>query len=361
MKKTLSMKVPAVSLLLLMMVAVVAGCAGDAVQEVPAESAAPSEPGTVTIVDSMGETISVPYKPERVISLYGPPTEVLYALGCESNIAGVSSFCKFPPFVKDKSQVGAPSTPSVEKIVELNPDVIFAFRSGYGADLDPDIEAKIEQTGIPVVFINCLEPEEIPADIQKLGKIFGKEAVADSFTAAVMKPLEIVQERVSDLDESEKKKVYIAAAVDDLISFARGMDGNAIVEMAGGINIAADAETKMPRISPEWLVEEQPDVLVRMCRNCDYDTSNTDSMQETLVAMTQSPGFNKLDAVTDGRVYALSVDLLMSPRVYVEVAYLAKWFYPELFEDIDPEALHREIIHDIYGLELQGAWAYPYP
>ena len=54
----------------------------------------------------------------------------------------------------------------------MNPDVVFATRGGYGSDLDPDIEAKIEQTGIPVVFINCLEPEEIPADIQKLGLLF---------------------------------------------------------------------------------------------------------------------------------------------------------------------------------------------
>jgi iron complex transport system substrate-binding protein len=128
---------------------------------------------SVTIVDSMGEQVQVSYQPERVVSLYGPPTEVICALGCADSLVGVSAYCTFPPVVREKVQVGAPSTPSVEKIVEVMPDIVFAFRGGYGADLDPDIETKIEEAGIPVIFINCLEPDELAADIKKMGEIFG--------------------------------------------------------------------------------------------------------------------------------------------------------------------------------------------
>jgi len=345
-----------VVLVILLMLAPATGCTREGIKKVPAE------PETVSITDSMGKLVQAPYKPKRVVSLYGPPTEVLCALGCEGNIVGVSNFCKFPPAVKDKPQVGTPDTPSVERIVELKPDIVMAFRGGYGADLKPDIESQIKQTGIPVIVINCLEPSEIASDIQKIGKIFGKEDAAERYTSAILRPLDIVQKRLKGIEESKKPRVYIAAAiVGDLVSFARGMDGDAIVEMAGGINLAADAATKMPRVSPEWLVKEQPDVLVKLCQGCDYDTPSPDGMKKVMETMSQSPGFNKLDAVKNGRVYALSVDLLMSPRVYVEVAYLAKWFYPELFKDIDPENLHKEIMEGIYGVALKGTWAYPCP
>jgi iron complex transport system substrate-binding protein len=344
----------------LLLLLVLFGYASASPQMETAKGSAKSE--TVTITDSLGREVEVPYKPQRIVVTYGPPAEIIAALGCTDQIVGVTTWCRFPPALKDKPQLGAAHTPGVEQIVGLRPDAVFAFRGGYGGDLKPEIERQLLDAGIPVIFVNCLELDHLFSDIEKMGKILGKEEQAKAYIEVIKEPLDIVARRLEGLTERDKPSVYVAAASNDITTFSRGQDGHAVIELAGGKNIAADLEPlKMPRISVEWLTEQDPDIIVKFAKKTGYDTKTTDSIRATKRELEQKPGFRDLAAVKNGRVYALSVSQLMSPRSTVQVAYLAKWFFPDRFKDVSPEELHRAIVENYYDVEFMGAWAYPKP
>jgi iron complex transport system substrate-binding protein len=84
-------------------------------------------------------------------------------------------------------------------------------------------------------------------------------------------------------------------------------------------------------------------------------------MQEVRNDIMNRPGWDHIDAVRDGRVYIISTDTRsIHPSVWH--SYVARWFHPELFEDVDPEAIHREWIETFLGVEYRGVYAYPaYP
>ena len=72
------------------------------------------------------------------------------------------------------------------------------------------------------------------------------------------------------------------------------------------------------------------------------------------------PGWDQLDAVENGEVYMITNGIAWcGVRKHVGVFYMAKWFYPDLFLDIDPEEFHREWLEEFEGIEYRGLWVYP--
>jgi iron complex transport system substrate-binding protein len=64
------------------------------------------------------------------------------------------------------------------------------------------------------------------------------------------------------------------------------------------------------------------------------------------------------NAVTEGKVYVIKNTVLVTRRP-IGLLYLAKWFHPSLFEDIDPAAIHNQMIQKFFGADLQGVFVYP--
>jgi iron complex transport system substrate-binding protein len=77
----------------------------------------------------------------------------------------------------------------------------------------------------------------------------------------------------------------------------------------------------------------------------------------------KAPGFALVDAVKDGRVYIISGDFSLGPQMTIGTVVVAKWLYPELFADLDPQAIHREFLKDFMDVdpEIAGEGAFVYP
>lgn len=71
------------------------------------------------------------------------------------------------------------------------------------------------------------------------------------------------------------------------------------------------------------------------------------------------PGLKETDAVKNGRVYLVSDMITCAPRGAAGLYYLAGWFHPDIFKDVDTKAVHREMLKKFYGEELSGIWVYP--
>ena len=93
--------------------------------------------GAITFTDDSGRTITIQGTPERIVSLAPANTEILFALGLEDQIVGVTDYCDYPPAALDKPKVGGYSTISIEKVVAADPDLVLPPSKHRGRDQPP--------------------------------------------------------------------------------------------------------------------------------------------------------------------------------------------------------------------------------
>lgn len=310
----------------------------------------------ITITDSLGRKVSVPSPPQRIVVVNSDVAEVICALGAADKIVGVSDTTDFPPLLKQKAKVGPAFTPSVEKIIALRPDIVF----GYGKFLKAELAKQIEQAGIPVVYLDCYKINTMVRDVETLGAILGREKAAREYAAYFQRSIALITGRTKSLPPAAKPLVYVEGYT-DYSTVSAGSGGAEFIEMAGGVNIAAGEPVPYPKVSPEWVVAENPQVIIKAAASSvpngyGAGPEGLKALREKLLAR---PGWASIRAVKDGRVYVLSSEIYTGPRSFVGLAYFAKWLHPKLFADLDPDALHRDVLKRFHGLELKGAYVCP--
>jgi iron complex transport system substrate-binding protein len=314
------------------------------------------EKKTIEITDSMGRNLTVPFNPQRIVSVNSDVSEVICALGSQDKIVGVADTSKFPPLLKEKTKVGAAFTPNVEKILELKPDIVF----GYGKFLKQEIAQQIESAGIPVVYLDCYKVKTMDKDVKTLGSILNKEKQSKEYMDFFDKYLKEVSDKVKNIPEDKKVKVYIEGYTD----YSTNASGSAAAEMleyAGGKNIAASENKPYPTVSSEWVIAQNPQVIIKAASSSTvsgYGASD-EGMKKLWEKIVSRTGWQQIQAVKDGRVYIISSEIYTGPRASVGIFYFAKWMYPDLFKDINPENINKEFLHRFYGLDAKGAWVYP--
>jgi len=352
-----------------------------------------SDQKTVTIVDSTGNRVEVPYPVERIACINPAAIEVIRALGAEDRIVGIDQFTKwnpdFNPELKDRPSIGMPMgmPPNYEKIIELNPQVVISYADPMW--YYPDLENKMKSAGIKVVRLDLYKPQSYEDDVKALGKMLGKEREAEDYLNFTKSYVDMIEKRVDIIPEEEKVNVYFEFFM-PYIAYGDSSGVDKLIEMAGGKNVFGRAKgqlLKMPgyipeksgvylMVSPEAIVEKNPDVMIKdympmadymsamggnSTKNIGYtDRPNTSGMMQARDEMMNRPGFKEIDAVKNGNVYVFAFgELATSPRWPVALGYMAKWFYPEEFKDLDPQAFHQEWLKKWYGLEYKGVYVYP--
>ncbi|RKY63533.1 MAG: hypothetical protein DRQ08_09455 [Candidatus Latescibacterota bacterium] len=316
---------------------------------------------TVTIVDSAGRRLQVPRPVRRMVVLNTDAAEVICALGGEEAIVGVSEFVAESEFLRklgDRPSVGRWNSPSYERIVELEPEVVIAYGRHPGAEL----EEKLEPAGIKVARIDCYKIGTLLQDVEALGRMLGREEEAEELIGFYRKYLKMVKQRLERIRPEDRIRVYVESYT-ELTSVAEGSGGHEICSEAGGINIAGGEPVPYPKVSPEWVLEQNPQVIVKAVSSSSvpfgYGGGDVEMLEALRRDIMNRPGWEEMDAVRKGRVYLISSEIWAGPRAVVGIAYMAKWFYPEVFEDLDPEAIHREYLERFLGLEYKGAFVWP--
>lgn len=114
-----------------------------------------------------------------------------------------------------------------------------------------------------------------------------------------------------------------------------------------------------PTVDPEWVVGENPQIIFTWSSPGGYSLANDSAMRELWTKIVQAPELSRVDAAKDERVHLMTTEITSRPRWFVGLSYLAKWFYPEKFLDLDPEAIHKEYLERFQGREYQGIFVYP--
>jgi len=307
---------------------------------------------TVTIVDNTGVYVEVKLPVERIVALIA--TETLCALGRGDRIVGRSELDSdveaiLPPSILEIPIVGTSSSPNLELILELKPDLVLTDGS-----ISNENRKVIEDAGVPVINDMLMEPRR-QAFIKNLGLILDAEEKANEFIDYEAYYENLVKERIESLTPSEKPSFYFEWYM-PWFSAAAGSEFHALLVDAGGINIAAGEPVQFPSLSPEYVAEKNPDFIIRMSTYLDgEDLAAFQALRDEILSR---PALSESKAVQEGKVYVIKNTVLVARRP-IGLLYLAKWFHPSLFEDVDPAAIHKEMIQKFFGADLEGVFAYP--
>ena len=276
----------------------------------------------------------------------------------------------FPEY-RDVPCIGLSFSPDIEKILELNPDITFlATAHGKGTAHD-EVTKKLEAAGITVLRFRFDQPELLSEEIEKIGYIFGKRDQAEEFIAWYENIMKSLDKRVKKIPEEDKPKVLFEYGIYEVSSMVTEMDDN-VVAMAGGKEVIPSGGFSM-NVDSEEVIKQNPDIIVRIDyaperAGYDLDAGNTSGLEEVRDWILSTPELQNVQAVMNGDVYILSNRLLFycsraGNRAFIGMQYLAKWFHPDLFKDLDPQAIHQEYLTRFQGLDYDlskhGVFAYP--
>ena len=323
----------------------------------------------LTIVDSADRIVTVKKPVERIITLTQYTAEAIRALGAKDRIVGIDDYTTtkttFFPEISKKTSVGSwYSGPDIEQILTLEADTVFTY---IKYPFPENLEDKLPSS-ISVIRFDFLRSPTLIDETNKLGYILGETENARKYFEWHNKYTGEIEEIVSGIPEDEKPKVFLPWMGYTTATSCKTFSGwMAICEETGGINIAADFEEYWPEVELEWVIEQNPEVIVGISAKGGYNTDDESGMKaEYTNEIIELPGFDHIKAVKANRVHIMSFDVINGHAQPVGLSYMAKWSHPELFEDLDPQAIHQEFIDRFCpGLDFDvyehGVFVYPKP
>jgi iron complex transport system substrate-binding protein len=276
----------------------------------------------IEVTDQLGRLVKLEGIPQRIVSLAPSNTEILFALGLADQVVGVTDYCNYPPEVKEKPSIGGFSTPSIEKIVTLSPDLILAA-SIHQNQVIPRLEAR----GMTVVALAPKTLSEVLDAITLVGEITHKEEEASQLVAGMRSRIKAVTDKTGNLPEAQKPRVFYVTWHDPLMTAGSGTLHDELIRTGGGINIAGDL-SGYPSISLEAVIAANPEVIVA---GVGMGTGADAPLQ---FAMTE-PRLRDTDARLNNQVYGIDVDIVgrPGPRIADALEQFAKFIHPELFKE----------------------------
>ena len=196
--------------------------------------------------------------PERIICLTEETTELLYALGEEDRIVGISEFTKRPGIAKEtKPVVGSFIDANYELIEQLKPDLIVTF-----SDVQANVTKKLIQNGYNVIANNQHTIREIFNMMLLVGSIVGKGKEVQKLTAAIEKKMDSIRAKSAKM--KARPKVYFEEWDDPMI--AGNTFVSELIEIAGGDDIFPEMRGKRKAkdrmtVAPEVMMRN-PDIII---------------------------------------------------------------------------------------------------
>lgn len=309
---------------------------------------------SMVLTDGTGRNVTVYLPIRRIVSLNSGLTEILYALGHGYKIVGRDANSVFPQQVLDKPVVGSSSyDPNVELLLELQPDLVVADDMLF---YNQEKLSKIEEAGIPVIMENTSNVTRVKTVLANFGLVLKSESMAKEIVDFIEYYENLVSERVKDIPQSEKPLVYIEWYT-AWQSFAKGSAGDKIIFYAGGVNIVAEINQPAPVLSPEFVVEKNPEIILRMAPAEAKD--NLTAFMAVRDEILNRLELKETKAVKTGNVYVYDPIILEGIRYPVGLIYCAKWFHPELFADVNPDSVHAQLVQKYFNIELGDVYVYP--
>ena len=279
-------------------------------------TATPKSAFPVTVEDGVGDEVTLDAEPRRIVSLAPNHTETLYALGLGDRVVGVTEYCNYPPEAAEKTQVGAFDAIDLELVVGLEPDLVLATTM-HMVETVP----ALREHGIPVFVLDPQTVSHVLRAISAVGHLTGQDAAAETLVGQLQARIDAVQDAVAG---AQRPAVFWDLGP-ELFTAGPGSFVDDLIRLAGGENVAADADSPWPQLSVEAILLKDPDLIVL----ADHNYGQTATM------VAERPGWSDIRAVVEGSIIEIVDDDIVSrpgPRVVDGLEFLARAFHPDLFE-----------------------------
>jgi iron complex transport system substrate-binding protein len=277
-----------------------------------------SYPATLRVKDEVGREVTFPSPPKRIVSLAPNITEILFTLGLDDEIVGVSLHCNFPERAKNRVQVGSYISLDFERILFLKPDLVIAT----GAGNTRDMVDRLWKLGLPTYVIFPKNFDDVLQSILHLGQVVNRKKEAQ----AVVQDMERRRQRVVDLTGSlPRPRVFLQIGEAPIVSVGKGSFGDDLIRLAGGENVSGKDKEMYPRFGMEEILKRSPEVILISSMN---PKGNYDRVLHDWARWKMIP------AVKNGRIHLIDSDLVdrPSPRIIDGLEEMAKVLHPERFK-----------------------------
>ncbi len=241
--------------------------------------------------------------PQRIVSLSPHTTELIFAAGAGDRLIGVSAYSDYPEEAKALPIVASSQQINIETILALDPDMIIYWQQGNSA---ADIN-QLKKFGIPVYASKTGGLADVATQIQKLGEIFGTQAIANPASDRYRKALEQLRE---DYKHNPKQDLFYQVWATPLMTVASDSWLQEQFALCGFNNVFSDSAVPYPVINIEQVLLKQPAVIIA-------GTVNDSELQ-------QWQTWKSIPAVKNGNIFRINPDVShrFSPRVLTGIKTL---------------------------------------
>ncbi len=270
------------------------------------------------LIDETGRKVRVPLSPGRIVSLAPNVTEILFSLGLDADIAGVTDFCDYPEAALRKPRVGGYINPSLEKIASLKPDLIIGAKEGIRTEA---VQA-LTDLGLPIYLVDPRGFAGAMKTISNIGEVVGRR----NESAGIVNRMTAARDRVVSLTRPlPRPKVYFQLGAGSMVTAGKGTLGDDLIRFAGGANISAQETASYPLYGIETVLSMAPEIIIVSSMEGKKDYSNV---------MAKWGQFKNIPAVKSGAIHIVDSNLVDRPtrRIVEGLEALVRIIHPGVLE-----------------------------
>lgn len=278
--------------------------------------------GAATIPDMLGRPVTIPEGPLRLVSLSPSLTEIVFSLGREDWLVGVTDFCDYPPAARAKPRVGGTVTPDLERVLQVRPNLVLATAEGNPREL----VGHLARFGVPVFGV---KPEGYAGILDSI-RVLGRALQAAGPASALVRSMDEQAARIHRAVAGRlRPRVLYLVWSDPLIAAGPASFIHDLLRIAGGENVLKERTVPYPRVSLEEVVARAPEVILV--------ASHLDAMDRPSTFVRGSL-WQGIPAVRSNRVVAVPGDTIhrFGPRVVEGLGHLARAIHPGAFGVAEP-------------------------
>ena len=280
---------------------------------------------SIEVIDGEDNSIVLDQPAEKIIVLAPSVLEIVDGLGAFDSVIEVDSFSVMmgEPLAAGFEGVGDYQSLNVEKITELDPDILIAITGGPEDDYN-----KVAELGIPVYrVVDVRGIEGVYEEISNISKIIGREKEGLELISGLKSDVEDIKSKVEGLSDDRRPNVFYEIWKEPLMSAGEDTFINDLIEIAGGKNILSeDGLMGWVEYSIETLIEKDPDVIIALV-----------SLAADPSVILEDQRFASIKAVVNGDVYIIPDNPISRPsqNIIKGLQMLAKAIHPEIFGEFE--------------------------
>jgi len=277
-----------------------------------------SNAATLKLKDEVGREVTFSYPPKRIVSLAPNITEILFGLGLDEEVVGVSIHCNYPDKANSRTRVGSYISIDFERVVSLRPELIIAT----GAGNTKEMVERLERLGFRTFVIFPKRFDDVLRSIHHLGQVVAREKEASFIIQSMKERKKRILERIKG---EVPPKVFLQIGESPIVTVGKGSFGDDLIRLAGGENIAGNDREMYPRLSMEEILRRSPEVILVSSMNPKGDYERV---------LREWERWKMIPAVKNGRVHLIDSDLIdrPSPRIIIGLEEMARWVHLERFK-----------------------------